>query len=372
MELGTKSLGPVNTSSAYSQSFGALPNGTLYAGGVHVKSDLRTELKNKLDLGLKAHGTTAGGAGTAGYAMIPVFVDPQIVDVSRKYTPLVEIFPRVTNQGMTADFNKLTTKGGGFCATEDAALTEKDNTYNRASVGIKNLYAVGRVTGQSQAAQPSYMMMGFQPTGDRGAFSDQLGGTSKQLEVLVQARAIKELEENLIINGNVSTSGVTGNPNGTEFDGIIALQSTTNKVDKNTTALDLADIQTAIQSAYDDGGRPTMAVCSSAVFSDLLNLLQAKSGYLAPQVDVEFGFTYITLHTMVGPIRVVPSMFLSNTSGSKAIYFLDMGVWEMRVLQDMTYEDLAKTNDSQKFMLKMYEALICRNTAFNSWIGEIA
>ncbi|KKK50233.1 hypothetical protein LCGC14_3127090, partial [marine sediment metagenome] len=66
------------------------------------------------------------------------------------------------------------------------------------------------------------------------------------------------------------------------------------------------------------------------------------------------------------------SMFLSNTAGSKEIYFLDTDVIEMRVLQDMTYEDLAKTNDSQKFFLKIYECLIIRVTTFNSSIQEIA
>jgi len=49
-----------------------------------------------------------------------------------------------------------------------------------------------------------------------------------------------------------------------------------------------------------------------------------------------------------------------------------MSVWEMRVLQDLTYEDLAKTNDSEKFMLKIYEALICKNVAFNCGIYAIA
>ena len=63
---------------------------------------------------------------------------------------------------------------------------------------------------------------------------------------------------------------------------------------------------------------------------------------------------------------------MSNVSGSKAIYFLDMSVIEMRVLQDMTYEDYGKTNDSEKFHLKVYETLIIKNTAFCSSITEIS
>ena len=184
-------------------------------------------------------------------------------------------------------------------------------------------------------------------------------------EVLVKTRAIREKEESLIVNGSASTDA-------TQFSGIVTLQSTVNKVDKNTTAMTLDDINTAIQYSFDDGGRPNLAVCASAVYTDLLGLLTAKIGYMQPVQQVFWGFSTIVLNTMVGQIPVIPSMYLSNTTAEKAIYFLDMSVWEMRVLQDLTYQDLAKTNDSEKFMLKIYEALICKNTAFNSFIGEIA
>jgi hypothetical protein len=80
----------------------------------------------------------------------------------------------------------------------------------------------------------------------------------------------------------------------------------------------------------------------------------------------------LVLQTMVGAIPVIPSMYLSNTSGAKQIFFLDTDFIEMRVLQDMTYEDLAKTNDSSKFMLKIYECLIMRAPSFNSFIDNIA
>jgi hypothetical protein len=357
---------------AYAQSFGTMPNETVYHdpyGLKGLKVDLKSTISDMYNEGqarLKAQTTTAGGAGTAGYALIPVFVDPKIVDQTRKYTPLVELVPRVTNQGMYADYNIITAKGGGFTAVEDAALAERDNTYDRQSTQIKFLYAVGRVTGPSVAAQPSYVMMGMLPQGGAtGAFADQAAANALQQEVLVQTRAIRELEEDLIINGDASTDA-------TEFSGIIKLMGATNTVDKNTTALAYADLNTAVRYAFDDGGRPNLAVCSSGVYEDLLNLLTAKIGYLQPTQKVFWGFETIVLHTMVGDIPVIPSMFMSNASGSKAIYFLDMTVVEMRVLQDLTYEDLAKTNDSRKFMLKIYEALIIKNVNFCSSITEIS
>jgi len=364
----------VNAGAAYASSFGNLPSETLYKSvdmesfsqkDNHYSTDAIPQLKEAFDIGFKALTTTAGGAGTAGYGMIPIYVDPIIVDRTRKWTPLVELFPRRSNMGMTADYNVITAKGGAFVAGEDAALSETTTTYDRVSVGMKFLYSVGRVTGQAQAAVPSYIMAGFQPSGSTGPFGDSSTPNAMQQEVLVKTREIRELEENLIINGSVSSDA-------NEFNGFIALQGSTNQVDKSSTALSLDDITTAIQYAFDDGGRPNLGVCGSAVFGDLLDLLTAKIGYLQSAQQVFWGFSAILLNTMVGQIPIVPSMYMTNTANAKQLFFLDMSVIEMRVLQDLTYEKLAKTNDSEKFMLKIYEALINRAPSFSSFIDNIA
>lgn len=372
-------------SNVYAHSFGNLPNETIYHNGARgswnkeTKSfdvDLRPQLKSAFDLGFKALETTSGGAGTAGYAMVPVYIDPRVVDTTRKYTPLVELIPRVSNMGVTADYNKITAKGGATTLAEDGSVSETTTTYDRASTAIKYIYAVGRVTGQAIAAIPAYILEGLQPAGGAtGAFSPSSAPNAKQMEVLVKTREVREKEEDLIVNGNATTSGSTHGvkgANGTEYDGIIALQGTNNMTNKGGAALTLDDIHVAIQAAFDDGGRPNLGVVSSAVYTDLLKLLTAKIGYLQPQKEVFWGFSTIVLNTMVGEIPVIPSMFVASTAGSKRAYFLDMSVWEMRVLQDLTYEDLAKTNDSEKFMLKIYEALICKNVAFNCGIYAIA
>lgn len=361
---------------AYATSFANLKHETKYAG-IDVKAlasgieryevDERSDMFGKENINLKALNTQTGGAGTAGYALVPVYVDPKIIDQTRKYTPLCEIVPRVSNLGLTADYNVVTAKGGAFTAAEDSTLSETNNTLDRKSTAIKYLYAVGRVTGQAMAALPAYVLAGYQSAQGQSMaspFSDGNAQNAKQLEVLLQARALKELEENLIVNGD---SGTTA----TEFDGFIKLIGTTNTVDKNTSALTLADINTSIQYAFDDGGRPEIGVCSSAVYTDILDLLNAKIGYLQSTQQVLWGFQSIVVHTMVGAVTIIPSMFMSNVSGSKAIYFLDLSVVNMRVLQDMVYETLAKTNDSEKFMLKIYEALIIKNVNFCSSITEI-
>lgn len=368
---GTAIVGKYDDKSAYAHSFGVLKDQTRYTdawSGI----DYRSELKDKMSLGMKALGTTAGGAGTAGYALVPVYVDPRIVDTTRKFTPLVELIPRVTNQGMTADYDIITAKGGAYTAAQDAALPETDDTYDRASTDIKFLYAVGRITGQMQAAMPSYILEGFSPSGSGlgggEPFSPSGVPNAKQLEVVMKAREMRELEESLIVNGDASTTS-------TQFSGIVKLQSTVNQNDLNSAALAWDDIETTVRYAFDDGGRPKLAVASSSVVTDLRKIIIDTFRYSPSDMAGELPFgvpAAIMLDTLVGRIPVIPSMYLSNTSGSKQIYFLDTDYIEMRVLQDMTYEDLAKTNDSQKFMLKIYECLIMRNTAFNSFIDNIA
>ena len=371
--VGTQILTGVDVKSAYAHSFGALRDKTRYVDPI-TGVDLRGELNETLKSGIasvKALSTTSGGAGTAGYAMIPVYVDPRIVDQTRKETPLVELIPRVANQGMYADYNSITAKGGAFTAAEDAALAETNTTYDRASTAIKFLYAVGRITGPTQQAMPSYMLEGFQPSGGglgNSTFSNVGAPNAKQQEVLIKARELRELEEDLIVNGDASTTT-------TEFSGIVKLQDTTNVVDLDGAALTYDDIETAVLYAIQDGGRPKLGVASPAVVKDIRKIIVDTYRYSPSDMasgSLPFGISpSIVLETMAGRIPVIFSRFLSDTSGAKQIYFLDTDWIEMRVLLDMTYEEFGKTNDSNKFMLKIYECLIMRNTAFNSFIDDI-
>jgi len=356
--------------SAYVSSFGLMDEGTAYYNP-NMKSDMRVELNKTRDINMKALTTTDGGAGTAGYALVPVYVDSRIVDQSRKFTPWTELVPRVSNMGTTADYNIITAKGAAVTAAEDAALTDVDDTEDRASTSIKYLYSVGRVTGQMQAAMPSYMIEGLAPQGTgvyNQTFNSPAAPNAQQYEVLKRGRALKEKEESLIWTGDASTTA-------TEFSGIVELQDTTNQLDKSSAALVWADIETAVQYAYDDSGRPNIAGCDSSTLGDLRRIMIDTYRVSPSEMGTEIAFgikSKITIETMVGATPVIPSQYLTNTTGAKQLFFLDMDYIEMRVLQDMTYERLAKTNDSEKFMLKMYEAFIMRSTAFNSFIDNIA
>ena len=357
----------VSAESAYAISFGGLANGTVYQdsmgshGRTGLKSDLREQFAAVIETNLKALNTDTGD-GSTDKVMIPLYVDPKVVDLTRKQTPIVDVIPRVSNQGRTAEFNQITAKGGAFFQTEDGTLTETDTTFARQSVPIKYMYSVGRTTGQAQAAQPGFNLMGFQPQGGPiGSFSDAGVPNANQSNVLIKARELRELEEDTIINGDASTAAV-------EFSGIVKTLNGVNNTAKSGAALALADINTSVKDAYVDGGLINFSFCDAVTFTKLQSLLNAKIGFLQSTTSTEFGFTAITLNTMVGAVKVMPSRFLSATAAAQSMYFLDLSVWEMRVLQDMTFERLAKTNDSDKFMIKQYEALICRAPQFNASI----
>jgi len=335
--------------------------------GAGVKSDLRNEIGRQMELGIKAFNTQTGGAGTAGYATIPVYVDPLIVDQSRKYTPLVEgIIPKVANRGITADFNVITAKGAAKFLAEDPALAEQDDTLDRSSKAIKYAYAVGRVTGQSIVATPPYSLQQYNPQGaglPGTTFGSSAAPNSKQLSVLVKSRAIMELLENKILNGDSSSDA-------NEIDGIRTQMGATNTVDKNSTQWSLKDVDTAVSNAFTDGGRVNVAITDPVTYAEAIQKL--RDGQRYPPTNDLFGVGRIVFNTMVGEVPLIPSQFATTTDGSRRIDFLDTSVWEQRYLLDVTYQDLAMTGDAEKFMLKSYMALICRSLGFNSSITEIS
>jgi len=355
-------MGAVADQQVYSDPMGAYKR-------VGVKSNLAPQLWDRFEAiqtEMKSTTTTTGGTGLTDNVLIPISHDNKVVDLTRKQTPAVTIIPRVANQGIVAPYKQITDKGSASFQVENAAIPVNDFTPDVSSVNMKFMYARGSVTGPVQKAAPGHTLTGFQPSGGAvGSFADQSAGNMNQFNVLVQAAAMREKEEDTIFNGDASTDAK-------EYSGIIKILGVTNTVDKNTSALDLKDYNTCARYAFEDGGLPSVAFCDTSTFQDTLDLIDAKQGFFQGATATEYGFTSVKLNVGHGQIDLIQSRFLSSSSGSKAVYMLDLSVWEMRVLLDMTFERLAKTRDSDEFMLKMYEVLLCRAPQFNGSITEIA
>lgn len=308
--------------------------------------------------------------------LIPVYVDPEIVDLTRRATPLVELIPRVTNYGKTADYNQITVIATAQALGEDASLTEQNDTYVRRSVSIKYLYSVGRVTGQMFAASKQYL--------SSGGYVDALS-----LEVKNKTLALKRLEEAMVLLGDSTANWVEPVNSATilganSFDGLWNLISNANSVnlggsssyttDLGGVAIAIANIRTGIRTARTAGGEPNLIVCDYATYDAIKALIQDQLRYVST-TSIAWGITTVSFEG----IPIIASRFLSTAAGggsstpynAKSLFIIDTNVVETRVLQDASYEELAKTNDSIKFMVKEYEALVVKAPQFNHVIYDI-
>src|SRR3972149_11499207 len=117
---------------------GGMPDKMVVSDGLS-DYDLRKSIASEIMEGgftlRKALSTTLStySAGTLP-VLIPVYVDPEIIDLTRRATPLVELIPRVTNYGRTAEYNQITALGSAKALPEDSALAEADDTYVRRTV----------------------------------------------------------------------------------------------------------------------------------------------------------------------------------------------------------------------------------------------
>jgi hypothetical protein len=98
---------------------------------------MATELKEAL---------TAAGSS----ALIPKVIDPQLLDYQRRYSPLVRVTPTKQIATTTYYFNQLTNRVAGGFVTDGGARPVANSTYVQNSFQIKQLQAVGGVTGYAQ------------------------------------------------------------------------------------------------------------------------------------------------------------------------------------------------------------------------------
>jgi len=362
---------PITPELAYQMSFAHYPSEVAYVD-LWKKIDNRGLIAERLEKALSLAGT--------GSNLVPVYVDPQVIDLTRKATPLVELLPRVANRGKSADFNRITSLGSVGFKGEDAALADADDKYERKSTGVRYLYGVGRVTGQLLAAAAEYI-------------------DAMNQEVLMKTKQLRYIEEHAILNCADSAASSTGatqaavSPfNGQGYDGLIMQQyggtlggvlytSDSNVTNNGTEALDIATTRSVITAARNYGGEPKIVVTDWAGVDILKGLLMEFQRYV-DTTRLAWGIETLSFDG----IPVIGSRFLADrgigfgqTAGTyltpnakRWALFLDTDVLEMRVLQDVVFERMAKVSDADKFMLKLYEVVVNKAPEFNSAIFDFS
>ncbi|RLC88147.1 MAG: phage major capsid protein [Chloroflexi bacterium] len=322
---------------AYELCFKGLHDGTVYYDmwrGV----DRRPEIAKQLEADLEKAYTLSTVA-----TIIPIYVDPEIIDLTKQKTPFLTTVRRVTNRGKAAVYNKLTAKPTAEWLAEDAALSESDTTYTQATANIKFLYSVGRLTGPAMAASKEYI-------------------NALQQEIKVHTEALRLKEEKTLLRGTTNSGDDTAiydyNANG--YDGLLK-QITTNVTNNSgTTEISVAAIRDAIRSAIENGGDPNLCVTDWRTFNKIKSLLQSSITYMDVSGTLNYGIQAINFDG----IPIMPCRNMPNTAQKRVFLVLDMSVIELRVLQDVVMQELAVTNDSNKFMVKVYEVGICKAEQF--------
>lgn len=298
-------------------------------------------------------------SGTTDLSLIPIYVDPTIADLTRRLTPLVELIPRVTNYGRTADYNQVTARGVVGWQNEDAALNDAADTYGRQTTNIKYAYQVGRVTGPMLAASRQYLSQ---------QYIDSLN-----LEVRQKTISMRYTEEDTLINGDKDNSrtayGGISTVSGAEPDGFVNLV-TTNAVNETATPdITIAMLRLAIRRARTANdsttlgvGDPNLIVTDYTTLDSIKALLQGSQRYVNTNFEIAWGLKTLEFEGL----PIIASKFMPSTAAARELHVWSTDTWQMRVLQDVTYEELSKQNDSYKFMIKLYEAPICTAEQFNT------
>ena len=329
---GFGSIGRVDHISMYKSSFGDLPDESMYSGPLEVGQTMPDMIKMMRDF--HKAGNAGASSGAVGYTPMPLAYDPNVIDITRKFTPVKALIPKVSNQGLTANYYRLTARGAGAWGPEDPALDEADDTKELQSESMKYVRVTGRVTGVAEVGGAHFQ-------------------SSLRSETMTKTQEINELIEEALLVGN--------NTNNTyQPDGLGQLLTSGNGATETAVSdeVTLSDVTALVNTCYNNKGAPNLIITDSFTAEDLKEQIQQHIRYVDPFKKVAWGLETLAINTVVGTLPVIVSQFMPTTSTERELYVLNTRFMEQRVLQDITFEKLAKTTDSTKFFLKCYMSLI--------------
>jgi len=296
-------------------------------GGIKHTDDALTKIGKEFMSKAPSLDTSSGGTFT-GYGLMPPFLDPSIVDRTVRETPLVRLLPRRAIRGRSYVFNLISAKAGAQFLADDASLAEQVDTRSTDSVDMKYLYAVGRVTGPAQASGAGYINLLAE-------------------DIRVKTASMNEALENEIINGAVATNALG-------FDGLLAL-ITTNSSSNGGGRLTLEQFRTDLNTSFEANGLIDLTVTDGQTLNYLKGLLMdIQRNVERPVGQMDFG---IPDAFMFDGVMIIKDRYMPTTAAARRMLYLDTRYVFLAVLQDYTFEELAKMNDSNKYFIKWYGAL---------------
>jgi len=291
--------------------------------------------------------------------LMHVIADQDVTYLYKRPYPFQALIPTEANKGRTANFDIVGPYdfGSAGFGTEDQMFVESDiNTYNRSQV-IKFMYAVGRVTKAAQLA-------GLAQIPARDVLAIRLDAAQDALRAL-RERALIGVSLNVsdltnafrapVIAGDTTYNGlyqmIHGNANATGSQNWVA--STSGTYDGI-----MADLDTSYRNMVKFAMQPNLALCDYRTFGIIRRGLME---YFRTEPTMHFtqGVSKINL---VFPnsdgLPLVPHPFMPMGAGTGTIQLVDTRLLARRSLWQDMYEELAKINLSQKFVISAAETLV--------------
>ena len=156
-----------------------------------------------------------------------------------------------------------------------------------------------------------------------------------------------------------SAAGTGGNTTGTTPSYASAAVIGQTDGTTSSSSIVLADITSAAELAWTDGGEPDVILCSSAQkkYIDALSSLATRTVEVGRTDPLPISNTANVIVTAFGTFKVIMSRYLHRTS----TLVLSMDKWAMGQLRAPKVVELAKTGDATKKMIIGEYTLIARN-----------
>ena len=289
--------------------------------------------------------------------LMHVIADQDVTYLYKRPYPLQALIPTEANKGKMANFDIIGPYDFGSAAfgTEDQMFTESDiTTYNRTQ-NIKYLFAVGRVTKAAQLA-------GLAQIPARDVLAIRIDAAQDALRAL-RERALLGVTLNVADTTNAFRATVASTDN--TYNGLYQMITSNTGasqcwVSSTAGTYDgiMADLDTTYRTMVKYAMQPNLAICDYRTFGIIRRGLM-EYFRTEPMLQFTQGISKINLvFPNADGLPLVPHPFMPMGAGLGAIQLIDTRLWARRSLWQDMYEELAKINLSQKFVVSAAETLV--------------
>ena len=301
--------------------------------------------------------------------LMHVIADKDVTYLYKRPYPFQALIPTEANKGRQANFDIIGPYdfGSAGFGTEDQSFTESDiTTYNRTQT-IKFMYAVGRVTKAAQLA-------GLAQVPARDVMAIRLDAAQDALRAL-RERALLGVDLNVAGLTNAFRANVIATDQ--TYNGIYQIRtSNANATGSQCWTASTAgtydgimiDLDTSYRNMVKFAMQPNLAVCDYRTFGIIRRGLME---YFRTEPVMHFtqGISKINL---VFPnsdgLPLVPHPFMPMGAGLGEIIMVDTRLLARRSLWQDMYEELAKINLSQKFVISAAETLVDKSDISGTFV----